>query len=210
MIRERADRRLGLGMRLTFAGPGGLKSSVLAVCAAASLAGCSGAGSDSSALTTGSIFSSPAKAAVAPALPAAPEVRPTAVAMTSARAARCGFYFDPAKLRQSFLTAQSASGVKPEDLAKVQQTYDGTYARFSKALATDEGFCSEAQVADIKLDLNRHLAGDFTNVQRVSTAPKPMSTWEWLTDGGQKADAGKMDRNEIFFPSGGSQTTTPR
>ena len=65
-------------------------------------------------------------------------------------------------------------------------------------------------MASLKSDLNRHLAGDFTTIAYVDKGPKTQSTWDWLVDGGQKADAGKMDGNAIFFPSGGAQTTTPR
>ena len=86
---------------------------------AASLAACSGpsASGASSSLVTGSVFSSAPKAPVNPDNPAS---RHTKVAMVSASAVKCGFYFDPAKLRQSTIDAQAAGG----DLAKVQQDYD--------------------------------------------------------------------------------------
>lgn len=160
-------------------------------------------GSGASSLVTGSIFSSAPKAAANPDDPAR---RPTRVALVSASAVKCGFYFDPAKLRQSLLTTQTAG----EQLAKAQKSYDDAFARTSKALADQNDFCTEGQVADLKSDLNRHLAGDFTAVAKVDKGPKSRSAWEWLTDSGQKADAGKLDRNEVFFPSGGAQTATPR
>lgn len=183
---------------------------------ASALAGCSGPSSGgSSSLMTGSIFSSAPKTApgadgAQAVRPEDPLARPVGVAWTSARAAKCGFYFDPAKLRQSFLTSQVADGVNGEQLAKVQQTYDTSFARVSKALAGQDDYCSSPQVTDIKRDLNRHLAGDFKVADKSATAPKTQSTWDWLTDSGQKADNAKLDRNEVLFPSGGAQTASPR
>ena len=185
-----------------------IAGALVATIGAGGFGGCSNSGGIStSSLITGSV--SPG-ASIAPAKVDDPATRPTKVAMVSAAAVRCGFYFDPGKLRQSLLTSQTADGVAGEQLTKAQQAYDNTYARFSKALATSADFCSESQVADIKSDLTRHLAGDFTTVAKVAKGPKQQSAWEWLADGGQKADAGKMDGNAIFFPSGGAQTTTPR
>ena len=176
------------------------------VAIAACVAACSGpSGSGgTSALTTGSILSSASKAPVNPDNAA---TRHTKVAMVSAAAAKCGFYFDPAKLRQSAVQAQVTGGA-PE--GKVLQDYDAAFVRTAKALSEDAEFCSEGRNASIKSDLNRHLAGDFATVAHVDKGPKQQSTWEWLVDGGQKADAGKLDRNEVFFPSGGAQTATPR
>jgi hypothetical protein len=173
---------------------------------AVSLTACSGpSGSGgTSSLVTGSVFSSAPKA---PVNPDNPTMRHVKVAMVSASAVKCGFYFDPAKLRQSATTAQAGDGAQ---LTKVQQDYDAMFARTAKALAADGEFCADGRLGTIKSDLNRHISGDFTTVAHVDKGPKQQSAWEWLSDGGQKADAGKMDRNEVFFPSGGAQTTTPR
>ena len=183
---------------------------------AAVLAACSGpSGSGTSSLVTGSVFSSapktPASADGAPAVkPDDPMARPVNVAWTSARAAKCGFYFDPAKLRQSFLASQTAAGLTADQAAKSQQNYDASYVRVTKALVDKEGYCTEAQNADIKSDLTRHLAGDFTTMVKVAKGPKDPTLWEKLTDGGQKADGGTLDTNAIMFPSGGAVVTTPR
>ncbi len=178
------------------------------------MAGCSGPSGSSSSLVTGSIFSSAPKTAAAadgaPAVkPEDPATRPINVAWTSARAARCGFYFDPAKLRQSFITSQIADGVKGDQLAKAQQSYDASFTRVSKALAGQETYCDEPQVADIKANLNRHLAGDFSTAKPAKVT-QTAGAFDWLVDGGQKSDVSKMDRNDIFFPSGGGQTAGPR
>jgi hypothetical protein len=185
----------------------------LASIVAACLSGCSGGGTNgSSSLITGSLFSSAPKTAAAadgaPAVkPEDPAARPVNVAWTSARAAKCGFYFDPAKLRQSFLTSQIADGNKGEQLAKSQQSYDTTYVRVTTALAGQEAYCDEQQVADIKSNLNRHLAGDFSTAQKVVKAAPQEGAFAWLMDGSQ---ASKKDYNDTFFPSGGAHTAGQR
>jgi hypothetical protein len=189
------------------------KSSILPIAVAlagsVSLAACSGpSGSGSTSLVTGSVFSSAPKAAVNPDNPA---LRPTKVALVSAGAVKCGFYFDPAKLRQAFLASHTSnSGLPADQIGKAQQSYDTAFERGAKALGPQEGFCTDGQVGQLKADLNRHLAGDYTTVAHLDKGPKQPSTWDWLVDGGQKADAGKMDANQIFFPSGGAQSTTAR
>ena len=181
---------------------------------AAGLSACSGpSGSGASSLITGSLFSSAPKTAAAadgaPAVkPEDPASRPVNVAWTSARAVKCGFYFDPARLRQSFLTRQIADGVKGDQLAKAQQSYDASYTRVSKALVDQDGYCDEHQVADIKGNLNRHLAGDFSTAQKVAKATPKEGAFDWLWDG--SSNSNKLDRNELFFPSGGAQTAGPR
>jgi hypothetical protein len=56
-----------------------------------------------------------------------PAARPIAVAWTSARAQRCGFYFDPAKLRTSYLAYESRQ--PSGDIAKAEKTYDSTFPK---------------------------------------------------------------------------------
>src|SRR5512145_535689 len=88
----------------------------LLLAAAAVHAGCSGA----SGLLTGSATA----AADAPRKLGNddPTARPIAVAWTSARAVRCGFHFDPAKLKASYL-AYEARQSAPEQLAKAEKSY---------------------------------------------------------------------------------------
>ena len=89
-----------------------------------------------------------------------PMARPIAVAWTSARAQRCGFYFDAAKLRTSYLAFEAKQSA-PEQLAKAEETYDSTFKSIRERVTEDPDYCSDAKSADIKKDLNRHLAGDF-------------------------------------------------
>ncbi len=130
--------------------------SVLLLAAAGLGAGC---GSGASALLTGSTTVAAADAP-GPLNTDDPAVRPVAVAWTSARAQRCGFYFDPAKLRTSYLAYESRQSAG-EQLAKAEKTYDSTFQAIRQRVASDPDYCTDAKSADIKKDLTRHLAGDF-------------------------------------------------
>jgi hypothetical protein len=127
---------------------------VLVLAAAGLGAGCSGA----SGLLTGSTSAAAdAPGALSNEDPAA---RPVAVAWTSARAQRCGFYFDPTKLRSSYLAFEGRqSGT--DQLAKAEKTYDSTFQAIRQRVAADPDYCTDAKSAEIKKDLSRHLAGDF-------------------------------------------------
>lgn len=89
-----------------------------------------------------------------------PLARPISVAWTSARAQRCGFFFDPTKLRANYLAYESkqASG---EALAKVEKSYDTTFKTIRDRIVGDPDYCSDKKGTEIKADLQRHLAGDF-------------------------------------------------
>jgi hypothetical protein len=118
----------------------------------------SGCGNSASGLTTGSAPTGDAPAAISNEDPMA---RPVAVAWTSARAQRCGFFFDPARLRSSYLAyeAKQSSG---EQLAKAEKTYDSTFKIISQRVSADPDYCSDRKGNEIKGELQRHLAGDFT------------------------------------------------
>jgi hypothetical protein len=128
-------------------------ASGLLLAAAALCAGCSGA----SGLLTGSTAAADTPGSLNNEDPAA---RPIAVAWTSARAHRCGFYFDPAKLRASYLAFEAKQSA-PDQYAKAEKTYDSTFKTIRERAAADPEYCSERKSAEIKKDLTRHLAGDF-------------------------------------------------
>ena len=94
--------------------------------------------------------------------------RPVGVAWTSARAKRCGFYFDPAKLKTNYLAYEQRQGATGEQYAKLEKTYDSTYRATSEKVSLDSDYCTERKSAEIKADLERHLAGDYT-----PNLPKP-------------------------------------
>lgn len=126
-------------------------------CAAGSLAGC---GASLSKVTTGSLFAGGAKAASTVDRNNDPVERTMDVAATSARALKCGYNFDPIKLKNDFLKMQTAGN--PADTAKLTQIYDASFNSVSKAVSANADYCSADRTAKIKLALNRHLAGDYT------------------------------------------------
>jgi hypothetical protein len=158
----------------------------LVLAGAAILAGCGGGGGG---LLTGS---TPAAADAPGTLNNDdPAARPVAVAWTSARAQRCGFYFDPAKLRSSYL-AYEARQSGGEQLAKAEKTYDSTFKAIRERVTADPDYCTDAKSADIKKDLSRHLAGDFK-----PNLPKPKvveSCGFFGCDGGSRDEPFSADK----------------
>ena len=97
-----------------------------------------------------------------------PMARPIGVAWTSARAKRCGFYFDPAKLKSNYLAYEQRQGAAGEQYAKIERTYEATYRSTTDKVSLDSDYCTERKTADIKADLERHLVGDY-----APNLPKP-------------------------------------
>lgn len=128
--------------------------SMLALVALA-LAGCGA--SSSSLLSTGSLLGEDKPAAPVNDAPA----RAFQVGTVSARAVKCGFNFDPAKLKANYLAfeRQQPSG---QDIAKVERMYDVSFNAVAKAVAAEGEYCTDAKTRTIKADLGRHLAGDYT------------------------------------------------
>jgi hypothetical protein len=90
-----------------------------------------------------------------------PDARPIAVAWTSARAQRCGFNFDAGRLKASYL-AYEAKQSSPEQLAKAEKSYESTFKSIRERVSGDPDYCTDRKSQEIKADLVRHLAGDFT------------------------------------------------
>lgn len=121
----------------------------------ASLGGC---GASLPSLTTGSLFGG---SNAAPVVQNDPVSRAMEVGATSARAIKCGYNFDPSKLRTQFLAAETAAN--PDDAGKLGQVYDTTFNGVSKAIASQGAeYCTAAKTSRIKEALTRHLAGDYT------------------------------------------------
>ncbi|MBA2124615.1 hypothetical protein DLM45_00015 [Hyphomicrobium methylovorum] len=131
-----------------------IKQIVFVAISAVSLAGC---GASLSGPTTGSLFGAkPAPTAANDSLS-----RTMGVAATSARAVRCGYNFDPAKLRSQYLASETAAN--PADAEKLGQVYDTAFRGVAKAVAENGAdYCTAQKTAGIKVALNRHLAGDYT------------------------------------------------
>ncbi len=123
---------------------------------AMTLAGCSGA----SGITTGSLFGSEDKPA--PTTPVNdPSMRAFQVATVSARAIKCGFNFDPAKLKTNYLAYERTLSATA-DISQIEKAYDLSFNGVAKAVAGQSDYCSAAKTKTIKADLARHLAGDYT------------------------------------------------
>ncbi len=133
-----------------------------AVGVALALGGCSSA----SGITTGSLFGGQTKtaAASAPAGPTATD-RALHVGTTAARAVKCGYNFDPARLKANYFAAETSSGLAVADIAKLEQIYVTGFSGVARAAAEDPGYCNAQRTAMIKTDLSRALAGDFTPSQ---------------------------------------------
>lgn len=141
--------------------------------AAAALAGCSGA----SSLSTGSLFGSDEEVKkVAPVND--PPLRAFQVGTVSARAIKCGFNFDPAKLKASYLMYEGRLSASGANLSKLEKIYDVSFNGVAKAVAGQSNYCTNQKTKEIKADLTRHLAGDYT-----PTPPKAKPQEEGLFSG---------------------------
>jgi len=90
-----------------------------------------------------------------------PMDRPTRVGWTSARAARCGFVFDPARLRASYFAFEQSYGADPKRMQDIQKAYDYSLQSTAEGAKHDAGYCTRERVDEIRPELNRYLAGDF-------------------------------------------------
>ena len=126
------------------------------------LAGCSNAPLPS--LSTGSLMGKPdaVAAAVKPEAKNDPTTRTLQVSRIAARAQRCGFNFDAAKLKGNFMAAEGAQpGSDVAQLGKLDSVYNSSFAGTLKAITKEGDYCSDARTAHIKSELARHLAGDY-------------------------------------------------
>lgn len=160
----------------------------------AALAGC---GASLPSLSTGSLLGGGSKAAAENTNPNDPVARAMDVAATSARAIKCGYNFDPAKLKNQFLSSETAAN--PPDAAKLSQVYDTAFNGVSKAL-TEKGvdYCSELKVARIKLALTRHLNGDYTPSPPEPTEDGGGLLSGWGGGGSNSTGEGGARMKEVF------------
>ena len=161
---------------------------IVSLSLAAFLSGC---GASLPSLTTGSLFGSKPP----PVAQNDPVSRAMDVGATSARAIKCGYNFDPSKLRGQYLTAETANN--PADADKLGKVYDAAFRGVSKALA-DKGddYCSADKTARIKTALTRHLAGDYTPAPpEVAQDDSLLSGWGSSSPDGKGADMTGMMSN---------------
>lgn len=172
------------------------RPTLIAAAAAALLAGCSS--NPLPSLTTGSLFGAKpdaAAAAKAAEIKNDPTTRTLQVSRIAARAQRCGFNFDPQRLKTSLIASEASQpGVDVAELGKLDQVYTSAFNGTLKAVSKDPDYCTEARNAHIKTELARHLAGDFT-----PGAP--------FKDPNEKADTGLFGNG--FFGSGSGEYKSP-
>jgi hypothetical protein len=157
-------------------------------------------------ISTGSLFGgakppeAPAGGAQAVAAPAAPVSTPTdrafQVGSVTARATKCGYNFDPARVKANYMAYETSMGLAVTDTAKIEKIYTVAYNGITKAAASDPDYCNEKKTKEIKEDLNKLLAGDYTPTQRkVAEAEQDEGLFGGLfggdsggdSDGGYKA-----------------------
>lgn len=146
-------------------------------------------------LQTGSL--SPAASEAAPKV-ASPMDRTIHIAATSARAQKCGYFFDPNALRTNFLAAEAQRGTAPENLAKLGQAYDYTNRTVAGKIADSESYCaSDTRTATIKSSLQQALAGNFE-----APAPKKQESSGGIFAGLESQDTGPKAFNpdHIYDP----------
>lgn len=136
----------------------------------------------------------------ATATPAAPKVvtpidRALHVGATSARAQKCGFYFDPVALRTNFLAAEAARGTPQDALTKTGQSYDYTTKSIAEKITDTDTYCSADRTAVIKPALQRALAGDFEPPPPAKEDAGALATW---LDGNTATDT--FNPNSIYDP----------
>ena len=151
------------------------------------LAGCGA----SAGMSTGSLFG--ASNTNAPPKPVTPMDRTIYVASTTAKAQRCGYYFDPVQLKSNYLASETQAGLAPADLQKLSQAYDKVHKQISVSAGASENYCNSGVNHQVKAALNRQLAGDFTP---PSSKPKVGPTlFDKLNQGGQEK---KFDGQDVF------------
>ena len=146
------------------------------------IAGLGGCASGSTGLTTGSLGGAKP---VAGALAVQPQVttsdRVARAGTRAAEAVKCGYNIDPVKLRSGYLAYEGNQGASVDEIAKVSKTYDATVRVTLAQIKTSEDYCTSSRTAEIKADLSRHLAGDFSvPVKVVAAAQQDGGVFGWL------------------------------
>jgi hypothetical protein len=100
--------------------------------------------------------------------PEDPLARPIQVAWTSARAAHCGFMFDPEKLKADYLADERRRGLDPYQLEKMAKAYDYTRDSVMETISADPTYCNKSRIDAIRVDLNRYLAGDYSPTAKLA------------------------------------------
>lgn len=158
---------------------------------AVALAGCS---SGSNGVSTASILggapqppaAAQAGASAVPVPSSTPTDRAFLVGSVSARAAKCGYNFDAARLKDSYLANEMSRGTSSDQLAQVDRAYAIAYNGVTKAASEDPAYCSDRKTQTIKADLNRLLAGDFEPRKAVAQKQEGGFFEDFFSSSGQE------------------------
>lgn len=159
-----------------------LRRPLLFVVMAVGLSGCSGGGGVSTASILGG-EAAPTPPAGQASVVADPGERAFNAGAVTARAVRCGYNFDPAMVRSSYLAHEAALGAMPEQMGKLQQTYDVAHNGVAKAAGADANYCTDRRTRDIKTELGRLLAGNFEAPKKQVVKEEGLFSG-WLDGGG--------------------------
>ena len=69
------------------------------------------------------------------------------------------------------MSAEAATN--PAGTGSLEKIYDTAFSGVQKAVGGDASYCSKERTADIKEQLNKHLAGDYTPAPRKVAAAEP-------------------------------------
>lgn len=149
-------------------------------------------------IATGSLG---AAAPVAGPLAVQPQVstseRVARAATRSAQAVKCGYNIDPARLKSGYLAYEGNQGASVEDMGKIAGVYDATVRVTLAEIRPNQDYCTEQRTAEIKADISRHLAGDYSVPVKASAQSKadPGGLFGWLSGGDQPAG------REVYDPT---------
>jgi hypothetical protein len=144
----------------------GMKTNALVLTALAmSVAACSSLPGLSTSSITGGTEKAKAPVPQGPVAVTDPLRRAIKIAETSARAEKCGYNFDPARLRANYLASEAQQGLDAASSTKLTATYDLARQTTWREIANDDDYCTAARTAAIKTSLTKVLANDFTVVE---------------------------------------------
>ena len=106
------------------------------------LAGCAGSGSE---LTTAGVLGEEKKPGNL-AMQSTATGRAIQVGSVAARAVKCGFNFDPAKLKSAFLGREAQAGLGVDELAKTEKVYGVAYSGVAKGVQGDSASLHRSQI----------------------------------------------------------------
>ena len=114
------------------------------------------------------------------------------VGTVSARAIKCGFNFDPAKLKTNYLAYERAMAGPGADMCKIEKIYDVSFNGVAKAVAGERRLLhAPRRRKTIKADLARHLAGDYTPSPPKAAQPEEGLFSGWGGGGGDDGEGMK-------------------